>query len=1150
MTLTGEPTVAGSVRLMRPIARGGMGEVWLGHHGELHRDVAVKFLRAGLSGSLNERSSFALEVGALAALDHPSILKILDYGRLDAPLSLVADDPLPDGTPYLVTEYASGGDLGAWLRRPREWHAIRAVLERLLDALAAAHAAGVLHLDLKPTNLLWCGPGDLRPGLKLADFGVARRSDHFGKTIGGTPGYMAPEQWLGAVTRLGPWTDLFGLGAVAWAFVSGRSPHGRSEPPRMQRSLSEADWGTPRVPVPAGLLGWLLTMLAPDPRQRFQRAADARWALQSLPEPDDAGFLPTPTTRRGALVPPTVAPRASEPTQVDSGATWTLIPTEGASTAPAAPVARPIDAPPGNLGTRPLDTPPPPPARWREPGSLTDPFEAAATTARLFAVRRPPLVGRTREQDALWSALLDVVREQRPRAVVLRGPAGVGRTRLADWIAEAAHASGAGEIFRASFTDQPSGSDALRAMVLRPLGAEGLPPNEAQALVTAALSPDDPRAPTLARQLVADPELSATSPPGAQVRTGAALALISQLAGARAAVVVLDDVHWSSEAIALCEQAMWSDQPLLAVLTATNESLGDLPGMADDLAKLLAHPAASALPIEPLRRHHWATLVSALCPVPEAVGALVAERSAGNPKVASWLIARWRDLARSGIGSEQAVRQMSATLDPGALATERLDRALAGHPDDARRGVELAATLGLDVRPDEWSAACAAAGVRVPPDLVESLVRLGLARPSATDPHGTWAFAHRQLQEAALASARDAGRDAENHRCSAEALRALGTVDGPRLGRLLLSGRDPSGLELLIRAGPDLVSRGSSGEALVTVALAMDHLEGAGAPPDDPRRGSLRATELIARHRIEGNSPAVVERMDALESDARAFGWSRPLGKTLLRRAYRAGELGHLEAGLRAADEILTLRELRATGDTLLGGAENVRGLLLHRANRHAEAAEALERAAAWWANDLDPGNRIAPLENLAQVYNQMGRSDEARALLERAAGLADQFGLTHLLPGLHNTLGELQRAAGDLRGAEASYTAALVATRSPHDLNAIYPLLNLAILQLASGRVAAAQASLQRALAATLIRRVTFLQIYARILIIRCEAEYTNLDAVAEHVAAVMALCSERCPHDADLGRAMDEAEALLSGVASAALLAQLQRIGERVKP
>ncbi|MCP4920077.1 MAG: protein kinase [Proteobacteria bacterium] len=134
--------------------------------------VAVKVMTTEKARGARFRAMFDNEVRAMASLEHPCIAHVHDYGQIDWQASKDSEGRLVEGSSWLAMELAGAGTL-AHLVRPQPWSRIRAILRALLDALAHAHARGVVHRDLKPANILICGPKDLRPGLKLADFGLA-----------------------------------------------------------------------------------------------------------------------------------------------------------------------------------------------------------------------------------------------------------------------------------------------------------------------------------------------------------------------------------------------------------------------------------------------------------------------------------------------------------------------------------------------------------------------------------------------------------------------------------------------------------------------------------------------------------------------------------------------------------------------------------------------------------------------------------------------------------------------------------------------------------------------------------------------------------------------------------------------------------------
>jgi hypothetical protein len=248
-------TPIGPFRPTQLLGRGGVGEVWRAEHVVSAEAVALKVLSAGHAPAWREL--LRREIEAVARLDHPGIVWIHDHG----------EDPVR-GT-WIALELATGGTLADHVLRPLPggWSDVRTVLTELLGALAHAHARGVLHRDLKPQNVLVCTLDDARPGLKLADFSLARLGGGRAAS-GGSPAYVAPEQAAGDRAGEGPWTDLYGLGAVTWALVTGEPPPG--------------GW-TPRFEVPDGLRRWLDHLLAPAPADRFPSAARAAAELALLP---------------------------------------------------------------------------------------------------------------------------------------------------------------------------------------------------------------------------------------------------------------------------------------------------------------------------------------------------------------------------------------------------------------------------------------------------------------------------------------------------------------------------------------------------------------------------------------------------------------------------------------------------------------------------------------------------------------------------------------------------------------------------------------------------------------------------------------------------------------------------------------------------
>ncbi len=240
----------GDVILLRQLGQGGMGKVyratWRGSAGP----VAVKLLRKPLRGHGAVAARFREEAALLARLRHPGIVALHGVGLL------------PDGGHFLVMDLVAGSDL-ARQPRPRVAEALRWVAEAA-EAIEYAHGMGVVHCDLKPSNLLLRNDGRVL----VSDFGLARSLADGDASQGGTAGFMAPEQSDPDGT-VSPRTDIYGLGAVLRALVS--------EPPPEVEAVCRR-------------------CLAPDPAERFLSAAELASALSAL----RAAILTAPES--GALV--------------------------------------------------------------------------------------------------------------------------------------------------------------------------------------------------------------------------------------------------------------------------------------------------------------------------------------------------------------------------------------------------------------------------------------------------------------------------------------------------------------------------------------------------------------------------------------------------------------------------------------------------------------------------------------------------------------------------------------------------------------------------------------------------------------------------------------------------------------------------------
>jgi serine/threonine-protein kinase len=275
-----EAQQVGPYALKRLLGKGGMGEVYLAEHKLLKRPCAVKLIRPDLSSDARSVARFAREVQAVTGLTHLHTVRVYDYGQTE------------EGAFYYVMEYLGGQSLEALVKSEGPLAPGRAVrlLRQVCGALAEAHAAGLVHRDLKPGNIIIATLGGERDMAKLLDFGLVQdlgalpaaegRLTRTG-TIMGTPAYMSPEQAGGEPTVDGR-GDVYSLGAVAFFALTGRPPFDApsvgkmlwahlTQPPPRADALRDG--------VPADLADVIARCLAKAPAERFQTAAELDAAL-------------------------------------------------------------------------------------------------------------------------------------------------------------------------------------------------------------------------------------------------------------------------------------------------------------------------------------------------------------------------------------------------------------------------------------------------------------------------------------------------------------------------------------------------------------------------------------------------------------------------------------------------------------------------------------------------------------------------------------------------------------------------------------------------------------------------------------------------------------------------------------------------------
>jgi eukaryotic-like serine/threonine-protein kinase len=278
--LTADTLLGGRYRIVRPVASGGMAAVYEGRDEILARSVAVKVLHPHLAADQVFLERFRREAISAARLSHPNIVATFDAGTA------------ANGTAYIVMELVRGTTLRHHLTQGGMPPGLAvSIAIQIADALRHAHAAGLVHRDIKPGNVLLCqGETDATPHVKVTDFGIAKAAAGMGLDLTmtgmvvGTPKYLSPEQVEGREPDVR--ADLYALGVVIFEMLTGDPPF--TGPTDMATALARLDGPAPRLAarcrgLPPELDRLVAALMARDPDDRPPSATAVRQALASIP---------------------------------------------------------------------------------------------------------------------------------------------------------------------------------------------------------------------------------------------------------------------------------------------------------------------------------------------------------------------------------------------------------------------------------------------------------------------------------------------------------------------------------------------------------------------------------------------------------------------------------------------------------------------------------------------------------------------------------------------------------------------------------------------------------------------------------------------------------------------------------------------------
>ncbi len=613
---------------------------------------------------------FYKESRALAALAHPGIVRARDFGLL------------ADGSPFLAMDLVTGVSLHDLSQSRLSFPITWSIVDGVLGALAHAHARGVIHGDLKPSNVIVEQRVDQAPRIHILDFGLAwlRQDPHDERLDGeksmefaphagaGTPGYMAPEQIQHEMHHVQGATDLYALGCILYKLLTGRSPFS-GDPKELLKLHAYHQPPAPELiaGVPPGADKFVMRLLAKRPWDRWEFASEARRAwLKFVPESIDPELLKFPSVgvhEDDAKTPSRrTAPRKS-------------------ATLPREPLAD------------------------RAPG--------------LLSIRPSPMVGRDEIRTRLRAAGAEMIAGKGPphRLIILLGPAGVGKTRIAEWLCEAAHEDGRMVPLTARYRPVRTALDGMLGAVTQYFNFERADRDtvERSLLDRWKIDKNDRKG----RSWVAGaaewlrpiaPGDERVGPSGVrftldtlELRRLVIQYTIRRVADGKPLLFFFDDLHHAAQTTfdgLLKIHREEQDQRILMLVTVRSEDVQLGTPAAERLRQLRETMDGEVIEVGPMDRETTCALVRAALPLDEEATLEAARRSRGFPLFALQQLHSW---AHAGnlefVGGSYRVPRDVLAVRPKTTA-DLWDSRVAAVPRQLRVAAYAVATLGTDIRRD------------------------------------------------------------------------------------------------------------------------------------------------------------------------------------------------------------------------------------------------------------------------------------------------------------------------------------------------------------------------------------------------------------------------------------------------------------------
>jgi len=988
------PTLPERYHLVDQIGDGATCSVYRATDALLGREVAIKVVRRNLAIHARFRARFAREVALSAEVVHPRVIPVLDTGRLE------------DGRPFVSLAHADLGSLSDLLKkRPPMDEALR-VINQVLDALAHMHAHGFLHQDLKPANVLLHSTPGGETDAWVADLGVAGAMTELAlhqQGMGGTPVWMAPEQRAGRYAELGPWTDLYAVGLMLFEILGGDRS---GKEPGTRRLLDPLPTGPLGLDpdVPPALEDVVRDLLQPDPRERYDRAADVVRAIRralsdqqlSMPVPPPIGghvgqSFSNVILREGveSLTATSVVPVP------DTGVRWNRVkPDEMAM------------------------EPPPHPASGSEQGGLA-----------MVGMRDPPIEAHEDVRWLLWQQARTVVHSGEPRVVLLVGDSDIGKSRTAHSVTQIIEASGHMETARLRYHEPPGVDDGYRGAVQEILAPWNDNRDALQARLKRWLSRDQQRSPG-----AVDIEASVLArwcgymqEGETPVNAAVGLAFLYRHLDARAwrggALILLEDAHLAQEAgdgLSICDALIdrsIGERPFLVIATLSDKAIRDDPTLQARI-RSMERRGAIRVDLPRMSEAEMRTFLRQTMNIEAPLAEAVAPICEGSPGRAMLMIRDWAtrghliQKANGDLTLEPLVTLEEITpLDMNALFLSRIRGAVEATESPEAAYEALAATALAGQEPP-------ALVVRdINPQGLDALLATGLVRQKS------WrlVFEHSQIHAAALAVAMGRPAVKELQRRLADAWTRLGEqtgadVDLPVGTHRLHAGDPNSAVVPLLRASRRAHEEGRFALSLSAARLGVNAADKAGGLSARAEARIRLAAAHLSRQDVDEAIQVIQEATELGHLDRRT---EARLSLSLAHSESRRGNLDQARNYLESASitfEATQDREGLIETAAAMAHVHRIEG-------RPAEAARCFARMLRM--NRGDKRTAVNALHGLIDARVVAGRMEGIEPMVQQLRELAIATGDTRHIAKATFGVGLVRLAKNELADAERHFHTA-----------------------------------------------------------------------------------------------------------------------------